>query len=523
MSLFTLVKTNLIISNRETVNAIVSYILYIFMSLLLVGIFLGSSYSKTDQDRISATTVFVSSIFLYDYILTQTKLRTMSLIEKSSYALFPISRIRSLSTRFFLFAADKRILFYLLPMFGMMIVLAIRDKFVEMSSLFLLFALMYLTASELFFLFYSLLKRLANRFSARTISQFSAVPLLLFFLVINMTSHGKMYSLAKVPIASQSTEGIQKILTSQVGSALVEVGYLLGIFVSIALAAFGASLLYEEVTARFRFKLAFPTHKVVQKKIGPQKLNVSETSQTSDHAHKHEPVINETFAEEPTSAAVHSGWHIVLVDWLIHQREEKILYLILLYPVMIIFSIIKIASRIHFDLGSLIFPVFFLTQMLGSYFADNHFTGHGLRLSHIALTPFDAHKFVFAKTVSTWGLLSLMDVFVCLFCGVYLNMAFQTLLQGTIYSIFLPLVLLQSENTLNLYFPEIWRHPLISLLIVIFSELLLTAIYILAMLISPVLGILFVASILYLSLAFSIPAWGKQLSKQLPILLEVRR
>ncbi len=523
MSLYALAKTNLIISNREAVNAAVSYVLYVLMSLLLVATILGSIYSNDQRDSTSAIIVFVSSLLLYDYFLIQAKLRSRSLIDKLSFALFPVSRLRLLSIRFFLILVDKRVLFYLLPLLGVMVALVTRGQFVEMLFMLLLFTLMYLVISQLVFLLYSLLRKIADKFSVRAATQFSAIPFVLFFLSINALARGNTNLVVMMPVVSQFTKGFQAILTSDVAVASMEAGFLFLFFILIVLAVLGAGVVFDRFPfySRFRFTM-----------WGDVGVRKNSDSSIAEAAGKR-PVIKmikqrriasrDAVIREDAEPGTHIGWYLVFVDWLVHQREEKILFLLLLYPLMAIFAIIRMVSRLHFDPGSLILPIFFITQILGVYFTENHFTGHGLRLSHIVLTPLNPLKFVFAKTISTWGLLSLMNVMVCLFCGVYLNMNILTLAQGTIYSVFLPLVLLQLANTLSLYFPEVSRHPLISLFIIVLCELALTEIYILIMSLSLFAGLLFVAMAFYFSYTLSVPSWGKQLSKQIQVLLEVRK
>lgn len=523
MSLRALAKTNLIISNREAVNTVVSYIMYILMSLLLVGTILGSIYSNHQSDGAPAIVVFVSSLLLYDYVLIQAKLRGRSLIDKFTFALFPVSRLRSLSIRFFLILVDKRIFFYLLPLLGVMIVLATRGDFVEMLFMLLLFTSMYLVISEFFFLLYSLLRKIADRFSVRAATQFSAIPLVLFFFSINSLARGNTNLVVMTPVVSQFAKGFRVILTSDAAAASIEVGLLFVFFISIALTASAAGFVFDRVAFHKRLRFAVWGNMRVRENSDSLRVEAAGKRRIITTIKEKRVASRDAVIREDPGPGTHIGWHLVFVDWLVHQREEKILFLLLLYPLMAIFAIIRIVSRLHFDPGSLILPIFFITQILGFYFTENHFTGHGLRLSHIVLTPLNPFKFVFAKTISTWGLLSLMNVFVCLFCGVYLNLDIFTLAQGTIYSVFLPLVLLQFANTLSLYFPGISRHPLISLFIIVISELALTEIYILIMSLSFLAGLLFVATAFYLSYALSVPSWGRQLSKQIQFLLEVQK
>jgi hypothetical protein len=523
MSLLALAKTNLIISNREAVNAVVSYILYVLMSLLLVGAILGSIYSNDQGDSTSAIIVFVSSLLLYDYFLIQAKLHSRSLIDRLTFALFPVSRLRSLSIRFFLILVDKRIFFYLLPLLGVLILLATRSDFVEMLFMLFLFTSMYLVISEFVFLLYSLLRKIADRFSVRAATQFSAIPFVLFFLSINALARGNTNLVVMTPVVSQFTKGFRAILTSDAATASIEVGLLFLFFISIALTASAAGSLFDRVALHKRLRFDVGGDMRVRKNSGPLTAESAGKRLIIKRIEEKRMASRVTVIREDPEQGMHIGWHLVFVDWLVHQREEKILFLLLLYPLMAIFAIIRMVSRLHFDPGSLILPIFFITQILGVYFTENHFTGHGLRLSHIVLTPVNPFRFVFAKTISTWGLLSLMNVFVCLFCGVYLKLNIFTLAQGTIYSVFLPLVLLQLANTLSLYFPRISRHPLISLFIIVISELVLTEIYILIMSLSFFAGFLFVASAFYLSYVLSLPSWGRQLSKQIQVLFEVQR
>ena len=522
MSLLTLLKTNMIISNRESVNAFVSYIAYGVLSLLVTVPILVLLRTNKESEQVRGIITFVSFLFFCDYIFAQIKLRSASLIDKSSFSLFPVSRSRSLLLRLFLFLVDKRILFYLLPMGCMMVLFANREETSEAFTVPLLFIPMYMVMSEVSFFFYSILRKLANRFSARVVTQIAMLPFIAIGLLVNVVHH-KVALIAMVPIMSQCVKGFHAILASRIEAASIEGGYLLVISFLFALAAPNIGFVSDKFPSRKRLQLV--THGDKRCEDNPDSLNI-ELSLERAPAKKIEEnayIAVENSIAEISKPVDHTSWQLILMDWLIHQREEKILYLLLLWPLTMIFLIIKMIPNmhyIHFEPGLLILPVFFLTQFLGVYFTENHFTSHGLRLTHFVLTPLDPYRFVFSKSISTWGLLSLMNVFVCMFCGVYLNMNFYTLAQGTVYSIFLPLVLLQSANTLGLYFPGISRHPLISLIMILVSELVITAIYVFMMLLNFLTGILLVAAIFILSYVVSLPVWGRQLSKQIQILLE---
>ena len=511
-----LLKTNLIISNREVINAVVSYLLHALMSFLLVGLLLASVYSENANDLLPAGSTFVLFLFLYEYVFIQAKLRGKSLIERSTFTLFPVSRVRSLSIRYALFLVDKRILFYLLPMLSMMVVFVLRHDFIDMILVFFLFASTYLIMSEIMFFLFSLLRKLADIFSVRAVTQFSVIPLGLLFLAAGAVAGGNAESFTIMPVVSQFTKGILAILAFNFPTALMQIEYLFAFSILLWLAAAGSGFLYDRVM----FPGMLPVWFRAQRRRDSNRGRSGASDVLAYSRGKPRTTEMATRLQDDLRQPRHVGRHLVTADWLIHQREERILFLLLLYPLMAIFAVIRIASRLHFESSSLIFQIFFFTQILGFYFVENHFTGHGLRFSHIVLTPLEPYKFVFAKTTSTWGLLSFMNVFVCLFCGVYLNMDVYTLMQGTIYSLFLPLVLIQLANTVSLFFPVISRHALISLFIIIISEIIVTTIYVLLIYWNIFLGILLVALSFYLSLAVSIPSWGKQLSQQYHVLLE---
>jgi len=466
--------------------------------------------------------LFISGLFLYDYFFIQVKLQGTSLIDRSAFSLFPVSRPRSLSFRFLLFVVDKRILFYLLPMLGMMVILVSRGEALEMLVIFSLFVSTYLIMSEVFFLIYLLFRRIADRFGVRTATQIATIPFILIAVLAN-SIHDKPTVVAAIPIVSQFTKSFLAILTSDVKTASTQIGSLLVFFILIAFAISVLSFVLDKVTLHNRLLFTTWGHKEGLDNPASLHADMHRSVGTPQKTEESSTAVEKHLVEEDPALSTHIGWHLVLVDWLVHQREERILYLLLLYPLMVIFVIVRMISRLHFEPGSLILPVFFLTQILGFYFTENHFTGHGLRLSHTVLTPLNPYRLVLAKTISTWGLLSLMNVFVCVFCGVYLNMSVHVLAQGTIYSFFLPLVLLQLANTLSLYLPGISRHPLFSVFIIVISELILTAIYVSLMILNFFAGIFFVSLIFVLSYVISLPAWGRQLSKQLQILLEYQK
>ncbi len=520
MSLLTLARTNITVTNRESASPVLSYALYVLISFILVGLVLAPALITNSNGQVYALAVFVSILFLYDYFPIIAKLRGLSLIDRFAFLLFPISRTRSFASRLFLFIADKRVSFYLVPLLGIEAFLAREGSAAGVLLMLLLFISIYLAMSEIFFLLYAILRKLADRFSVRAVTQFSGVLFLLSALLINAFAHGETDMLTMVPVLSQFIKAFQAILSSHFKAASIETGYLLAFVCGIALSVSVVAYMYDKTAAHLRTQFAPRSDRRKERELDPFDVKGSETGREFDRITETTSTAKKTLAHEDLAPARQIARHLAIMDWLIHQREEKILYLLLLYPLLMIFAIVRLTPRFHFEHNSLIFPIFFLTPLLGFYFTENHFTAHGLRLSHLVLSSLNPYKFVFAKTISTWGLLSLMNLFVCVFCGLYLSVTVYAMVPGMIYSLLLPLVLLQLANSISLYFPSSSRHPLISLLIIVFSELVATGAYVLIMQLSLVIGTLVVLSTFYLSFVVSMPAWGRQLGKQLQILLE---
>ncbi|MCL4512308.1 MAG: hypothetical protein M1470_14805 [Bacteroidetes bacterium] len=519
MKLTPILRTNITVSNREAGNVFLSYLPYVLGGVILAGVAVIPIYAGNVRNLSGSTVASVLGLFMLDYLSVQIKLGVVTLIDESAFRLFPLSRIRSIFLRFFLFMLDKRILYYALPLLAVLIALAGHASLIQLLAMLFLFVSLYVLSSEIFFLVFIAFKKLANLFSAKTVTQAAIIPIILVSFLLSAIPRNNPTGLTALPIVSEFSRGFHSILASNAGIASLEAGHLLLISLFIGVVFLILDSFYARSSHHLRTSFAArgrernPFHDAMSEPGAAVSCDAKEFVNTDSTG-------GSSMYETKVPSASRSARRLVFLDWKIHQKEERIFFLLLMYPFLAIMMMKIMNSRFHQHAASMILPIFFVTQLLGAGVTEHHFTGHGLRLKHVSIFPLNAARFVYVKSLSTWFLLSVVNLIVSVVAGLQFKLGAYQLLQGDIYSLFLPLVLVQLVNTLILSFNRLSRYSIISLLIVVALEFLSTMIYVLLMLFSFVVGLGFVAALFVLTYLFWIPRWGTKLSLEFQTLLE---
>lgn len=507
------IRTNFILMNREAANAFMNYLAYVLGGLVLVTFAVGPILAPESK----ATGQFPLTLFgflaMFDYFNLQTKLNGASLVDKSFFSLFPLSTPRSMALRFLLLVVDKRIIFYFFPMLAAMIMLFVKGNPAGSAALVLLFALTYLIASALLFALFPILRRLADRFSVRTVMQFVALPFLAVFILASMV-HLPIDFPLRIPVLAEFVNGFRDAAASNLSGAFAQVGYLLVISVLLAALLISAYWLLSRIGIELRLSSrnqAVPARAQIVSTEAPPLPSQNKTASA--------PGVNAA-REDSSGRSAAIVRRLVFLDWKIHQKEERLFYAILMFPFMGVFIAQAIARRSHSPLASLVFPVFLVTIMLGAVLTDNYITNHGLRLKQISVFPIDRQRFVYIRSLSSWSPMVAGNLILVAVLGMQLHVAAFQILQGVAYSFFLPLVTVVLANALIITFNVYSRHPIITFIIMIGAEILATLVYVLLMILSFIVGIALVLGFFSITYYLLMPVWGRQLSARFQTLLE---
>ena len=505
----TLIRTSLIVSSRETLNGIISYLAYIIAGLVLLGMAILPILAPQLKGSRELLLNFIFFLAFFDIITLQAKLTGTALIERGTLGFFPISGTRSTGLRFVTFLVDKRLLLYFVPALGTIASLIGRGSWISPVIVLSLYILLYLVASELLFAVFPLLRRLSNRFSPRTVSQIIMLPLMLVFF-LPAIFHLKPLFMTWIPVVHEFLTGLQDAIGSNPAGALNQLGGLLVVVSALTVLLAGADWLVVKLNPGIA--QGYRYSRTVRRVPSEGSL-----SRDADPPRK-------TLVQDDAPPAARPGkWRnvrLVFLDWKVRQKEERLLYVILVYPFIGGMLMDGLSHRWHQLASASVLPVFFVTQMLGIAFMENQFTQHGLRLKHVSVLPMKPEDFVRVKFFSVFLLVSLIDILMTVALGYRLNMGLYQQLRGAIYSLYLPLVLVAAVTTLLLSFHEIYRHTILSLFIVAVVEFIATAVYGLLVLPGLIVGLVFTAGLILIAYYFWIPSWGRKLSMELQTLLE---
>ncbi len=508
-----LLTTNLRVSNREAANAFLSY-----LACAVGGLFLsGTAIVRLISPGLNETELFVPMFllfgFMFDYFSLQSKLEVTTLTDNSSLALFPISRFRSLRIRFLLMLLDKRMLFYLLPAIAVLSMLVGKVGIAQLAEMSFLFALVYLIASEIVFPIFVLLRKLASRYSAKTVTQVAAIPFLIVFLLPTIF-HFKEDFFLHVPVVSEFVAGFADIVTANSSGAVSQLAQLLLIVAVLAvflLSADKVALRSDEVLRAVRAKLTGRERIKSASLVGVAALPRESSGEFSRLVR----------SEDKESFSVGMSLRrCILLDWKIRQKEERVVYTLIMYPVMAAWMGGMMSHKIHKPIDSIMLLIFFIAILLGVAVTENHLTQRGIRLKNVSIFPLDRKKYMLVKSLSVWSLISAVNLLAVALLGFWLKAGAFQVLQGAIYAVYIPLVFVLSVNTLTLYFNSLSRHALIALLIILAAGLIATFVYAMLMVLSFFIAASVVVSLFLLTYFLWIPLWGAKLASEFQTLLE---
>ncbi len=506
------IRTNLILMNREAANPFLTYLAYAFGGLLLASLAVPPALTPALGVSGQLRLTLFGFLVMLDFFSIQTKLNGAALIDKSLFSLFPLSAPRSIALRFLLLLVDKRAIFYLFPMLAAVIALFVKGTPAGSAALVLIFALTYLIASELLFALFPLLRKLADRFGVRTVMQVVTLPFIGVFILASMIHLPPDLPL-RIPVLAEFVNGFRNAAISNFPGAFTQIGYLLLISALLAAVLVCGYRLFSKIGIELQLSSQHHAARAGATIVSAEAASLQPRGGTAAA----DADVLRGYSSGPTAS---SNSRLIFLDWKIHQKEERLFYTILMFPFMGVFLAQTIARRSHSPLASLVFPVFLVTLMLGAVLTDNYITNHGLRLKHVSVFPFELKRYVFVRSFSSWSPIATGNLILVVVLGVQLHVAAYQILQGVIYSFFMPLVAILLANTLIITFDIYSRHPIISFVITIVGELIATLVYVLLMVLNFLLGIAFVLGLFSFTYFFLVPGWGRQLSTRFQTLLE---
>ncbi len=508
MNLSIAIKTNLAASGRETPSPVLSYALVTLMGIVLSGLLLASVV--TNERHLSG--MFIGFLLLYEYVFVNARLRQVNtILDGYALSVFPLSRMSSVSVRFLLFTADKRMILYALPMLCAFISVWMRMGALLAIVVPLLFAFTYLVISEIFFMLFLILKALSHRFGVRTVTDVVSVLLFVPYLALSLM-HVKFGGSGNLPVVSEFVGGFQGILTLSIGTAYLEITRLALLFVALAAATLVADSLLDRPALHFRLSSSLGGMKRTSAK---QRSNSSLTNIASS---RQEGLIGHI--TDGTKVYSQKTSSLISLEWKILQKEEKFFFVFPLLPVMIVILLAKASSHLQYRFGYVMLAIFFVTQILGFQITEGHLGKHGLRLKHLAIFPFNVKRFVLVKTISAWSLVSLANLSIVAAVGILLRPPASELAYGAGYSICLPLVLVQLENTLALSSRKALRGPAVAILLILPAEFAAAAVYAFILYLGSALLPFLVLGLFLPTYVWLIPAWAAKVSSEMQTLLE---
>ncbi len=508
--LWILIRTNLIVLNREAPNAFMSYLTYALGGMIFSAVAIVPVIGPNSSSAAGAPLIFLLVVFMFDYLNLQVLLTRATLIDRSILGLFPLSGIWSGAIRFILMLLNRRILFYMIPVAVVVSTLFAKGEPAQALAMILLFGSLYLVLSGILFGMYPVFRAIAGRYSARTAMQIAMIPLLfvLFFPGLFQLSHRLVL---RIPVAAEFVEGVRFILASDFTGGMLEVARL-----------FLAALMLGGLLAAASFLLARVDpilHRVLTRKALALRRKADREPAAMGSGKKLLSVSKDRASAPDSSRATGLG-RLILLDWQIRQKEEKFFFVILINPVLAFLLAQVIAPGFNRFLSSVILPVFIVTQMIGFLIIENGYTQRGLRLKHVSTLPVDPTKFVRIKFYSEWIPIVAGNLAVAFFIGLRSGITYYEGIQGIIYSLFIPFVLMLANDSLVLAFNSLSRHTIVSTFLILILEIVGTLVYVLLMVFNFALGAVCVSAFCAVSYFKWMPALGERLSSGFQTLLE---
>lgn len=500
-----MIQTGVTVSNREAGNPTLSYVAYatggfIFAVIAMIPVL--SSQAPQSADILAAFLMIVS---MFDYIGIQTLVFRASLTDPSTLAVFPVSRTGSAASRFVLFLLERRMLFYLIPALVVSGTFLLKGNIAGAIVTIVLYALIYLIVSELLFAILPFFRGMAKRYNARAVMEIALLPILsiLFIPELFRIRHA---ALMEIPVLSQFITVSEYAVRSDAGGAVMQLIELL-----LMTSATGALLL---TAGAFAVKIPFhPASGGVTASTGAGK---SGPVGRREEAAVEYPVVT----AESTGKGKHLVRRLIFHDWMVRQKEERLLQVLLSYA-FFGFLLAQVAARnLPHAVEEAVFPAFIVSQIVGFALIANSLVRRGLRLKNAAIFPVDPVKFLRSKLLSSGILIVLANLLVTAAVAVSWKMSFPEVMYGTVFSLYLPVILLLTDAALILSSPVFARHAFLSITSLIVVEIIATSAYIALTMLSPSLGLIFPAVVLGLSFAVWVPYLGRRISAEFPKLLE---
>ncbi len=506
-----LIKTNLLISNRESGNAVLSYLAYILGGAVLSFIAIAPILDPSNKQTAGFFGMFTMFVVFLDYMSMQLRLNFVTLVESQALDLFPISRIRSTCMRFITFLTENRFLFYAIPLLAVLLVLLKNGNITRLFANVLIFMLFYVIISEILFAVFPIFRKLADHFSAKTVTEASLLALAFAFILLS-TFHGTNENVP-LPIISDFMKAMEGVAVSHMPDIFTPLSRL----VLIAVAFPFVYLSGDSLISKFALYVSHGT----AGKLATQVVS-SENRAIYAIPRKRKNEISEPrlVSGRATAKRERSLFNLCFTDWRIRQKEEKAFYIVPMYAYLAVALMQIISRQLHQPIVSPIFAIFFVTLMLGIVLTENQLTQHGLQLKHLSIFPYGRTKFIYMKSFATWSIISTVNVILCFILEIKFHIGAYHLFQGIIYSLFQPLALIILVNTLILQLNSLYRVSIISLIIIIFGEIFATIIYVLLMSLNITVGVLFVIGLFITTYFLLVPTWGRRLSLEFQNLLE---
>jgi len=156
---------------------------------------------------------------------------------------------------------------------------------------------------------------------------------------------------------------------------------------------------------------------------------------------------------------------LICIDLKILVREEKLLLSIVVIPLFVVVADILFKKTSNFALGAGLPFVLMVTMVFGTIFRALY-TGYGLHMNTMLVFPLSSIEVVIIKNLSSTCALVLSNLWISMFAWVYLRFTADTILSGLLFSVYLPIVLIEVYNLLGFWIGNPSRHAGLWLLLV---------------------------------------------------------
>ncbi len=504
-----MIKTGVIVSNREASNPLLAYIAYAAGGIIFSVIALVPTLPTSSGKTVDLLAAFLMVVSMFDYIGIQTLVFRASLTDPSAVAVFPVSGTRSTATRFVVFLLEKRALFYLIPALVVSAKFLLGGDIAEAAVTILLYAFIYIIISEFLFAILPFFRGMAKRYSARAVMEIALLPILsiLFIPELFRIRHA---ALVEMPVLSQFITTSEFVMRSDASGAIIR------LFELLVIALFTGTLFLITGWSAARlpalFRLPVPERRTVARRVVPGAVRLSGKVNTA--------VASSGVFDDAVKKGRHVVRRLILHDWLVRQKEERLVQVLLSYAVFG-FLLAQVAARnLPHPVESAVLPAFIVSQIIGFTLISNSLTRRGLRMRSVSPFPVDPVRFLHSKLLSSGILIVSTNLLVTCGLEVSWGMSFAQAAYGVVFSFFLPVILLLTDASLILSSPVFSRHAFLSITSMVIIELFATSIFITLMMFSPPLGMVFSAVAIGTAFFVWVPKLGRRMAAEFPKLLE---